>query len=311
MTDFVLSCVRAERWTPSTLQGRLGAIRAAHITAGLRNPLEDMHVPYMAIAGYRRRTQRPGRRHPVTTAQLRWLWSCLQCGTERDHAVLWAALLTGWFFLLRASEYVGPVQEGRAEHRAERTHAPEERVDPRGGEGQVPQARGLRGCDLQAFHEGRQVTDFAEADEVRLCIRGSKVDQLNQGHVMNHFRTHDPELCVIEALGLYQQHAPEQFGKSQLGALFTWASGKQVTRKCLQQALVRSAEAMGLPADRMASHSLRFGGATAIWAAYKDSALVKRWGRWSSDAFHGYLWEDKGNAKGVAEAMAKTSIAIM
>ena len=187
----------------------------------------------------------------------------------------------------------------------------EERVAPRGGTDQANRAKGLRGCDLQAFLEGRPTTNFAEADEVRLSIRGSKVDQLNQGHVMNHYRTHDPELCVVRALELYQRHAPDRFGKGQTGALFTWGSNRQVTRKCLQQALVRSAEALGLPADRMASHSLRFGGATAIWAAYKDSALVKRWGRWSSDSFHGYLWEDKGNAKGVAEAMAKTSIAIM
>ena len=272
----------------------------------------------------------------MTTAQLKWVWSCMHCETQRDHAAMWAALLTGWFFLLRASEYVGPVKTRGGDPSAPETGGAsrfqvnpcdpsEERVAPRGraekstdgahlGYGhrsQPCQEKGLRGCDLQAFADGKPVASFAEADEVRLCIRGSKVDQLNQGHVMNHFRTQNAELCVVGALELYQRHAPDRFGKNQTGAVFTWASGKQVTRACLQQVLVRSAEALGLPPDRMASHSLRFGGATAIWAAYKDSALVKRWGRWASDAFHGYLWEDKDNARGVAEAMAKTSIALM
>ena len=55
-------------------------------------------------------------------------------------------------------------------------------------------------------------------------------------------------------------------------------------------------------------HSLRFGGASALWAAYRDSAVVKRWGRWASEAFQGYLWEARGNAAGVATAMASADL---
>ena len=49
-------------------------------------------------------------------------------------------------------------------------------------------------------------------------------------------------------------------------------------------------------------------GATALYAAFGDTAMVQRWGRWASDAFQGYLWEARGNAKGVAEAMRKADV---
>ena len=58
-------------------------------------------------------------------------------------------------------------------------------------------------------------------------------------------------------------------------------------------------------------HSLRFGGASALWAAYQDTTLVQRWGRWRSQAFQGYLWEAKDNAKGIARDMAKADLTLV
>ena len=81
-----------------------------------------------------------------------------------------------------------------------------------------------------------------------------------------------------------------------------------MTRAQIQAPLARAAAALGSDPTRMGTHSLRFGGASALWAAYRDSAVVKRWGRWASDAFHGYLWEDRNNARGVAQAMATADL---
>ena len=76
----------------------------------------------------------------------------------------------------------------------------------------------------------------------------------------------------------------------------------------IQAVLTRAAVAMGHAPDRIGSHSLRFGGASALWAAFHDSAVVKRWGRWASDCFHGYLWEGRDGAKGVASAMGQADL---
>ncbi len=54
--------------------------------------------------------------------------------------------------------------------------------------------------------------------------------------------------------------------------------------------------------------SLRFGGASALWAAFGDSGLVKRWGRWASDCFHGYLWDSREGSRGVAAAMTTADL---
>ena len=60
--------------------------------------------------------------------------------------------------------------------------------------------------------------------------------------------------------------------------------------------------------SHLGSHSLRFGGASALWAAYKDASVVRRYGRWASDAFHTYLWEDREYSRGMSESMIKTSL---
>ena len=90
--------------------------------------------------------------------------------------------------------------------------------------------------------------------------------------------------------------------------LLTEASYLQVTRDTIQAVLKKAAEGTGRPTGDYASHSLRFGGASALWAAYHDSGLVRRWGRWATDTFQTYLWEGRKGSLGVAEALAKANI---
>ena len=101
-----------------------------------------------------------------------------------------------------------------------------------------------------------------------------------------------------------QSRAPERWLTEQHEYLLRWANGKPVRRHEAQAPIMQAAAALGGDPTRIGIHSLRFGGASALWAAYRDSAVVKRWGRWASEAFQGYLWEARGNAAGVATAMA-------
>ena len=61
----------------------------------------------------------------------------------------------------------------------------------------------------------------------------------------------------------------------------------------------------GQQGARFGSHSLRIGGATALYQSTKDLEQVKRFGRWTSDAFHGYLWESHERQRGLATRMAQ------
>ena len=60
----------------------------------------------------------------------------------------------------------------------------------------------------------------------------------------------------------------------------------------------------GLPAEALNTHSLRAGGASALFHATGGNIpVVKRLGRWASEAFEGYLWEDHTLTRGLAGAM--------
>jgi hypothetical protein len=280
--DFVVHCAANVPRSAPTIKTRLSAIRAHHATLGLPDPLAGMRRVDLLLQGYARLRGAPQRRHPVTPRMLRWIRTGLRVENNLNDAVLWAALLLGFFFLLRASEYLAPEVE-------------------------TSSAKGIRGSDLVARSGGTPVESYANADEVVLTIRGSKTDLLNEGHRRNHFRV-DGELCVVEALEHLQRLAPERSTTAKEEYLLKWRDGRPVTRAQIQAPLVQAATALGGDPTRMGTHSLRFGGASALWSAYRDSAVVKRWGRWASEAFHGYLWEARGNAQGVAEAMAAADL---
>ena len=75
--------------------------------------------------------------------------------------------------------------------------------------------------------------------------------------------------------------------------------------------LRRAAVALGVDPSQIGPDSLRFGGASALWAAYCDVGLIQRWRRWVSSAFHGYIWEPRTAAQAVASAMAKTDLTLV
>ena len=81
-------------------------------------------------------------------------------------------------------------------------------------------------------------------------------------------------------------------------------------REEVQGLLQRAAEAVGLPRERFMSHSLRIGGASALYHATGQIEIVKRYGRWSSGAFHSYLWDSAEQSKGVATKMANDEATI-
>ena len=54
----------------------------------------------------------------------------------------------------------------------------------------------------------------------------------------------------------------------------------------------------------MGVHSLRVGGATALWVGTGGNGpVVRRLGRWASDAVHSYLWDLPVLTEGMTTAM--------
>ena len=123
-----------------------------------------------------------------------------------DQVIIWAAIMVGFFFLLRASEFL--VTIGRS----------------------WGNTRTLKGSDVEARRDNKQVTNFHVAEEVVIYLKGSKTDQYNQGTVRNQFRSGD-ELCVVGALAEYQSMKPERFaGAEENQPLFRLEDGKPLRR---------------------------------------------------------------------------------
>lgn len=75
----------------------------------------------------------------------------------------------------------------------------------------------------------------------------------------------------------------------------------------IQNILQKAARAVGLPAERFQSHSLRIGGASALFQATGEVEVVKRTGRWSSGAVQRYLHDGGDVVKGLSKKMANVS----
>eukprot|EP00435_Cladocopium_sp_Y103_P045096 s974_g12.t2 len=238
----------------------------------------------------RRNTARKPRRLGVTQEMILWLGTHLVeplRGREgnssyADAVTMFAAISTAWFYMLRAKEY------------AESNGIDYDMI--------------VRGCDVRLMRNG--VTVPADETEVSLQFRKTKTDQLAFGDVKTLRATQVAYLCPVEALSRMRKVWPDRFRQGHpegLLPLFRWASGGVVRRLEIQLLLQKAATAVGLPGDRFMSHSLRIGGATALFQATSDIELVKRLGRWSSSAVHRYL-EDGGAVAQSSEKMAKARI---
>ena len=139
-----------------------------------------------------------------------------------------------------------------------------------------------------------------------LQFRKTKTDQEAFGSNKTLYASGVEGLCVVEALQKFKEMAPQRFGHGSeaLKPLFRWGSGQMRKRTQVQNALQKAAKAVGLPSERFMSHSLRIGGASALFQATGEIELVKRTGRWSSAAVQRYLHDGEVALKETARKMA-------
>ena len=283
--DFIVHSSTNEGKAPGTVKLRLAAVRSHHLTMGLQDPTMRMPRIPLALAGIKRRYGTKERRKPVTPVMLRWIGKHLQFGRSAEASLLWCAVCMGYFFLLRASEYLGV--------------------------GYVDPNRGLRGCDITLKENGTPcaLARIGHADEVSISIRGSKTDIYNRGEARNHFRSGDDLCPVLSTIQLFRNF-PQRYGGGMeaQGPLFVSSSGEMIPRQAVTALLEQAARGLNMPEGDFGTHSLRFGGASAIWASYNDSTMVKRWGRWSSDSFQTYIWDARKTADGVSKRMSQVDL---
>ena len=70
--------------------------------------------------------------------------------------------------------------------------------------------RVVRGADVKPMADGEPVPLFCDADEVVLTLRGSKVDQFNEGQERNLYRS-GVDLCPARTLAELQRRFPKRW----------------------------------------------------------------------------------------------------
>lgn len=209
------------------------------------------------------------KRAALTTDRLRMLLRALWALPDvpwSDKLMYEAALSLGVYGLLRVSEMTHETQTRRRPHGAQ------------------------RGDVLLCRDELGRATHFEYE------IRRSKQDQT--GAAQASVRIYAPN-----AVGAMDRYLSARGGGAS-DVLFSFEDGAYLTRRSLDRMLKRLCGLVGLDKSRFSTHSLRAGGATTLSLLGIKPYLIKKMGRWASDAYQIYIRVPDAQLQAIQERMA-------
>jgi hypothetical protein len=222
------------------------------------------------LGGIRRIHNRTGpKRAALTTDRLRMLLRILW-GLEDvsfvDKLMYEAALSLGLYGLLRVSEMV---QDTTTRRRAKGA---------------------TRGDVMFSRDEAGRVTHN------EFIIQRSKCDPLSREQA-------SAKVFAPNAVSAMVRYLSARRGRH-ADVLFTHDDGSFLNRNRLDRLLKRLCGLAGLDASRFSTHSMRAGGATTLSLLGIKPYLIKRLGRWASDAYQIYIRTPDAQLRAIQERMA-------
>lgn len=242
-----------------TVQGYLTAIRHYHMDAGLGDVTKHPRIA-SAMTGLKKASGAVIQKRPVTPQMLIHILERLQRTGQVLHTFLIGGVQGPFFFMLRASEYSASSQ------------------------GNWDQEKILRRKDIKWKLNDKYTHMYWRADEVEIHIRSSKTDQVGVG-VFRSMKLSGEVLCVVKA---FQQVYELGLRMEDTAPFFMTPSGVMITRTMVSDILKSAAKDLGDPLDEYSSHSLRRGGATALYSKGYSREAIMYLGRWKSDTWLRY-----------------------
>ena len=257
----------------STIQSYMAALRHFLILADPGNSSPSFHSPHMAILlrGIKRCQSLQGPktiRLPVTASIMRRIKSVLaREGALYYNVLTWAACCVGFFGFLRCGEF----------------------LVPDGSDFDPNTHLSLSDISLDTSGNNWRFT---------LSLKVSKTDQFRKGALVV-LGTTNSDLCPVAALLDYLAL------RGQIpGALFCLEDGRPLKRRVFTASVQQALTSSGLIGTQFNGHSFRIGAATTASAVGLPDSTIKSLGRWSSDAFQGYIRPSPGDLAGVASLLA-------
>ena len=167
----------------------------------------------------------------------------------------------------------------------------------------------IRCMDIEPMCMGKRVICGAEVDAASLRLEGSKTERLNHGTVRNHGSLEDggpdEHICIVRNLQVLFRMAPQRAKRNTHLPFARWGNDRLIAAYHVARLLKMDAADNDLDPDQYSLHSIRPGGATALYRSPGDLDHVGRFGRWEGKSIRGYLWESRQMLVGAAALMIR------
>ena len=274
-------------YSHSYCHGMLYAIRRQHRLRRVYLDVRDDAMPLLSMMrkGHKRRCGAPKRKVAATIDLLLDVYENGGLDLESwDGLMAWLAILMGFFFLFRSSEYLRKGAE-------------------------VDDQKCLRMRNLiWARNDSRDDAEPGmDCDELIVFHEFSKNDFMGQGTDNNIKRCNDVRLCIPSLINKLRVMKPSAFEEQNRDKfVFVMSDGKVLPKVVVERLLREAALRMGMDPRILASHSLRAGGCTAMFNAKFADHEIQRRGRWVSNCWKIYAWSGRKRDSDVADRMASS-----
>lgn len=267
----------------------LHSIRRVHRLARVNLDIRDEVMPLLSMLrkGLKRRCGAPKRKVPVTRKLMVEVYVRGELALDTyDGALTWFAILMGFYFLLRSSEYLR-----------------------KGGEVDQQKCLRWRNITWAINHSSDDAPPGIDCDEVVVFHEFSKNDFLGQG-TDNNIRTNkDKRFCIPSWLNTLRRLNPAMFRESNSdNFMLTMTDGTVLPKVVVERLLKEAALRLGLDPRVLSSHSLRAGGCTAMFNAKFADHEIQRRGRWVSNCWKIYAWSSRRRDNDCADRMTEVEV---
>ncbi|KAJ8574815.1 hypothetical protein ON010_g4399 [Phytophthora cinnamomi] len=237
----------------------------------------QLHAAHLlAMRGMRQLSPPSSQKPPIIIEILRQLRRALDF-RQAHHRVIWGATVMGYYFLLRRSEYLAV--DGKTSSFI------------------------IQRCDiLFTDNSGARATNRDAAANVTVTFEGSKTDQFGESTTRTLSRSGSPWLCPLRATWALVAEGTIA-GRPEASPLCALPDGSTLTAGEVTRWIKIAARLCGQDETRYSTHSLRSGGAAALFSAGSADTRIKLHGRWRSDCFQRYVHIDNASTANIARTM--------
>ena len=286
LVDFYCHGAHTCGYAPKTMHLRLHAVRRFHRLRRINLDIRDEAMPFLSSCkrGHKAQYGAPRRKVAVSMRLLRDVSKRGGLNLKRwDGLLVWVAILMGFFFLLRCSEYLR-----------------------KGAKPDAQKCFRVRNIFFAAEGEVLDVESTEPCDEVGVHHDFSKSDWMGQGSDSNIKAARERAFSLPHLWNQLRQMQPEHFVNEEK-YLFTREDGSVLSKADIEKPLKEASVRAGIDPSSFTPHSLRSGGCTAMLGAGVPEWRIQARGRWKSNCWKDCNWPTRDRDNGLADMMIDTA----